>query len=115
MIPRELYGVNDNESNNVDNSKYYKHRKVPLAPDEKKQASKRKLQITYGSDNITEVSHQDEDADDAMDEHTLMHVVNSNDSDIVAETETPTALDDLRHRLQVDRKPYIVTPFVLFG
>ena len=111
MIPRELYGVNDNESNNADNSKYYKHRKVPLAPDEKKLASKRKLQIAYGSDSIAEVSQQDDDDDDAMDvdEHDLMPVDNSNDSNNVTETETPSALDDLRHRLQVDRQPHSFT------
>ena len=111
MIPRELYGVNDNESNNADNSKYYKHRKVPLAPDEKKLASKRKLQIAYCSDSIAEVSQRDDDADDAMDvdEHDLMPVDNTNDSNNVTETETPSALDDLRHRLQVDRQPQSFT------
>ena len=109
MIPRELYGVNDSESNNADNSKYYKHRKVPLAPDEKKLASKRKLQTAYGSDSIAEVSQQDDDAEDAMDvdqhedEHDVMPIDNSKDSNNISETETPSALDDLRHRLQVCR------------
>ena len=104
MIPRELYGVNDSESNPADNSKYYKHRKVPLAPDEKKLASKRKLQTAYGSEDcVAEVSEKHNDADVVMDvdDHDLIHTNNSTDSINVGETETPSALDDLRHRLQV--------------
>ena len=107
MIPRELYGANDCESSNADNSKYYKHRKVPLAPDEKKLASKRKLQNAYGTDRVTEVSQQDDAAEDmVVDEHDLMPVDDTKDYHNVSETETPSALDDLRHRLQVNRHSY---------
>lgn len=114
MIPRELYTHNGSDSNaDETNSKYYKHRKVPLAPDEKKLASKKKLQSKYGvigdetADNQISGQHdKDEDAMDVAVADEIRSGSKNNSSQSapnnhIDDVEVGT-LDDLRQRLQVN-------------
>jgi hypothetical protein len=124
MIPRELYTHNGSDSNaEENNSKYYKHRKVPLAPDEKKLASKKKLQSKYGVVADDATGDKDEDAMDVVIEDEIRSS-NKNNTSRAATSTAPAAvpgtinaapapnnshsedadvgtLDDLRQRLQV--------------
>ena len=127
MIPRELYTHNGSDSNaEENNSKYYKHRKVPLAPDEKKLASKKKLQSKYGVVADDAAGDKDEDAMDVVIEDEIRSS-NKNNTSRAATSTAPAApaavpgtinaapapnnshsedadvgtLDDLRQRLQV--------------
>lgn len=59
MIPKDLYKAQDDNDEEELNSRYFKHRKMPIPPDEKKLLSKKKRDEKYGvqrvSMNISEV------------------------------------------------------------
>lgn len=65
MIPRDLYRAKEETEESISSQKYYKHRKQPLAPDEKKEIRKRKLSEKYASnaENSTASVGDDNDAD----------------------------------------------------
>lgn len=65
MIPRDLYRAKEETEESVASQKYYKHRKQPLAPDEKKEIRKRKLSEKYASSEPSAPADEDEDEDPA--------------------------------------------------
>lgn len=60
MIPRDLYRAKEETEESIASQKYYKHRKQPLAPDEKKENRKRKLAEKYASSEPSSQDHEED-------------------------------------------------------
>lgn len=99
IIPQELYKHHESSQSEIsnENSKYFKHRKVALKPDEKKMATKKKLSMKYSG-----LLHSDENENVENDEVPKTSI-DTTDSDELGsyEVESNGKLEDLRLRLQV--------------
>eukprot|EP00596_Hydrurales_sp_CCMP1899_P007184 CAMPEP_0119048516 /NCGR_PEP_ID=MMETSP1177-20130426/59340_1 /TAXON_ID=2985 /ORGANISM="Ochromonas sp, Strain CCMP1899" /LENGTH=376 /DNA_ID=CAMNT_0007024511 /DNA_START=67 /DNA_END=1197 /DNA_ORIENTATION=+ len=105
MISTDLYKHLETDQDEDNNSKYYKHKKTPLAADEKKIASSKKRKAKYSVEG-EEAEEGDED-EEGEGEETHMEVTDSElttdhdgaDAD-EGEGSSSADLDDLRQRLQ---------------
>ena len=113
MIPLDIYKPN---TTNVEDevSVYYKHMKKPLAPDQKKQLSKKKRQEKY-SIPVTEMNNDDTETLKPVCEVVVEETIPDSAESYISEFEShgTDALDKLRRRLQarilnfrVDRKKH---------
>lgn len=105
MIPRELYKPADDDDEDLNQAKYFKHKKLPMDSDVKKSISKKRLAEKYGKAEVKEDGgdddeHEDEDTqggnddDDANDE-------NENDGESKAgAVGSYDSMETLRERLQ---------------
>ena len=88
MIPHELYKHTTDVHDEIVNVKYYKHRKAPLEPDEKKLLSNQKRKAKYEA-STDEFVHESEKA------------TTDDDNNIPAIETSDNSLNDLRSRLKV--------------
>ena len=78
MIPRELYKPPDLDKVNL-NSKYYKHRRLPMELSDKKLISKQKREDKYNTnsnDMLNDVESESDDDDKANDDNLTLKVNN---------------------------------------
>ncbi len=98
LIPKELYKQDENEDEELDNAKYYKHKKQALSLDEKKKISKQNKKLKYSVENKDDIT-----IDKSLDE-------NEFDDKNIEYIETG-ALETLRNRLKVI---YAYIQFIFF-
>jgi len=105
LIPRDLYSRSAEDEDNGQDSKYYKHRKVPLKPEEKKLISKAKKEKIY-SRNSQDSEEIDAIAGEAADEPNgdTNEDGNVEEMDVDASFNNPgssNSMESLRERLQL--------------
>jgi hypothetical protein len=107
MIPQELYKHSEDAATEAAgiNAKYFKHRRVPLAADEKKIVSTLKKKEKYGvNDEVLEDEHITEQLNSEHDKNPESYPLPENvgsSKDINANCIHPLSSEDLRERLQV--------------
>lgn len=100
MIPVTLYRHTQSEAAETNtaiaeesNSKYFKHRKLPLTVDERKAVSKRKITEKYSNQEDDDTSNIVDSSREVNEDSYVAPVETTNET-------TPCSLEDLRHRLQ---------------
>jgi len=84
MIPKDLYQPAEEEEDENENTKYYKHRKLPLAPEQRKLLTKKRKLGAYSVSNPESQSQSEDEEDDNDD----------NDEDDVDDAEVVRATED---------------------